>query len=251
MAGERPGGAGGLCPREGAGGSEGRPEAEGRARLVAEQQGKGATWKGGAATWHATLLRGRIRPRSCITVKSRPDDTRMSLLAAWIAAAAFLGPAARPLRGAHQQPRDAPAVRGSVVLLAADATERSDFVRQQHSWESAPNPQFDYDEDSKWLTEGIEAVRSQNTDVLLPLLSQIRSRPFFRVFAVDLLASCSYTPTHEEPCMLDACEIEPTDEVPSRIVERDEDEYEFELDSWARWDMPSDYTEYYDLEKVH
>ena len=50
--------------------------------------------------------------------------------------------------------------------------------------------------------------------------------------------------------MLDACEIEPTEEVPSRIRERDEDEYEFELDSWARWDMPSDYTEYYDLEQV-
>ena len=28
---------------------------------------------------------------------------------------------------------------------------------------------------------------------------------------------------------------------------RDENEYEFELDSWARWDMPSDYTEYYSL----
>ena len=174
----------------------------------------------------------------------------MSLLAAWIAAAAFLGPTARPLRGAP--PRDAPAARESVTLLAADAiAPEPDFVRQPHSWESAPNPQFDYDEDSKWLTEGIDAVRSQNTDVLLPLLSQIRRRPFFRVFAVDLLASCSYTPTHEEPCMLDACEIEPTDEVPPRIVERDEDEYEFELDSWARWDMPSDYTEYYDLEKVH
>ena len=31
------------------------------------------------------------------------------------------------------------------------------------------------------------------------------------------------------------------------FVDRDEDEADFELDSWARWDQPSDFTEYYDV----
>ena len=26
-------------------------------------------------------------------------------------------------------------------------------------------------------------------------------------------------------------------------------EYEFEMDSWARWDQPSDFTDYYDLRR--
>ena len=30
-------------------------------------------------------------------------------------------------------------------------------------------------------------------------------------------------------------------------MKRDEAEYEFEIDAWARWDQPSDFTQYYDL----
>ena len=54
----------------------------------------------------------------------------------------------------------------------------------------------------------------------------------------------------EEPCELDACEVDSTEDVPDVLVARDESEAEFELDSWARWDQPSDFTEYYDLQEV-
>jgi len=54
-------------------------------------------------------------------------------------------------------------------------------------------------------------------------------------------------PTSEEPCELGACEVDASEDVPEVLIERDESESEFELDSWARWDQPSDFTEYYDL----
>lgn len=56
-----------------------------------------------------------------------------------------------------------------------------------------------------------------------------------------------YVPQSESPCELNKCEIEPSYDVPDAMLNRDRDEYEFELDSWGRWDTPSDFTEYYDL----
>ena len=105
------------------------------------------------------------------------------------------------------------------------------------------------DECPKWLLDGVSAIRAQNNEVR-PLLKELRSRRFFRFYAADLLAGCTYLPTSEEPCELGACEVDACDDVPDEVVARDESEYEFELDSWARWDMPSDFTEYYDLETV-
>jgi len=121
-----------------------------------------------------------------------------------------------------------------------------DYRTPEHLWERQPTPVFDYPEEGVWLAEAIALVQKNNKQIL-PLLAEIRTRPFFRYYPVDLLASCGYTPSRESPCELDACEIEPHESIPPRMVERDEDEYEFELDSWARWDMPSDFTEYYDL----
>ena len=97
-----------------------------------------------------------------------------------------------------------------------------------------------------WLSDGIAAVRSQNAEVL-PLLQDLRARRFFRLYAADLLAGCSYFPMSEVPCELGACEVDPTDEVPEELEARDTAESAFELDAWARWDQPSDFTEYYDL----
>jgi len=102
------------------------------------------------------------------------------------------------------------------------------------------------DEYANWLSEGVAAVRRDNAAVL-PLLSDLRARRFFRLYAADLLASCSYMPTSEEPCELGACEVDSSEDVPGELVERDEAEAGFELDSWARWDQPSDFTEYYDI----
>jgi len=130
-------------------------------------------------------------------------------------------------------------------LLLAEPADGLGYVVENHPWESRPNPQFDYPQDEATAL-AIKQVRAQNSR-LQPLLSELRNRAFFSYYAVDLLASCSYMPTSEAPCDLDACEIDPAEDVPPAMVERDENEYEFELDSWARWDMPSDYTEYYSL----
>jgi hypothetical protein len=103
-----------------------------------------------------------------------------------------------------------------------------------------------YAQNDAWLLDGIMAIRKMNAEVL-PLLAGIRERRFFRYFAVDLLASCMYMPTTEDPCGLDTCDVEPVMDVPPEIEERDFQESNFELDNWARWDQPSDFTEYYDL----
>lgn len=108
-------------------------------------------------------------------------------------------------------------------------------------------PTFDYQVDYySDLLAGMEKCQQENAHVL-PLLNELRQFDFFSFFAVDLLSSCGYMPTNEEPCGLDACEIDPAEDVPEAMVTRDDDEYEFELDSYGRWDQPSDFTEYYDL----
>jgi hypothetical protein len=37
------------------------------------------------------------------------------------------------------------------------------------------------------------------------------------------------------------------DDVSTELRKRDESEHSFQLDGWVRWDMPGDFTEYYDL----
>ena len=46
------------------------------------------------------------------------------------------------------------------------------------------------------LLEGAKAVRAHNAEAL-PLLQDLRARTFFRLYSVDLLASCSYMPSEE------------------------------------------------------
>jgi hypothetical protein len=99
---------------------------------------------------------------------------------------------------------------------------------------------------AEWLPDSIAACRAENSAVL-PLLLDLKTRRFFRFYAVDLLAGCMYMPSEEVPCDLGECEVDPVDEVPTELEQRDESEADFELDSWARWDQPSDFTEYYDL----
>jgi len=150
-------------------------------------------------------------------------------LAAWRTAPA--GPAlrsARPLR----QP--APICRVFSEEDDCDDCVDEGFRVQEHAWESLPSPQFDYkSSEDVWLLEGAAAL-SEYTSALAPEFEALRERPFFRYYGVDLLASCTYLPQQETPCELDACEIEPSDDVPERMLERDQNEYEFELDSWAR-----------------
>jgi hypothetical protein len=74
--------------------------------------------------------------------------------------------------------------------MSLESDESRDYRVEQHIWESAPNPQFDYpDETAQQLCDGRQAIR-QHLPAVLPVLSTLRNIPFFRYFAVDLLASC-------------------------------------------------------------
>ena len=98
---------------------------------------------------------------------------------------------------------------------------------------------------------GISAVRQclRETKKVLPLLKQISTRDFFSYYAVNLITPCMYFPTSESACELDRCEIEPVWErdVPPQLLQRDLSEYGFTIDGWCRKDMPSEFTEYFDL----
>jgi len=95
------------------------------------------------------------------------------------------------------------------------------------------------------LTPGIAAIDGMN-DELEDLLCQIRKQSYFRMYSVDMLASCEYFPQELFECYSSTCEIYPLDEedVPADIQKGDYAEHEFQLDGWARWDMPSE--DYYD-----
>lgn len=95
------------------------------------------------------------------------------------------------------------------------------------------------------LAPGIAAIDAA-LPALSPLLSELRSLPYFSLYSCDMLASCEYLPQELFECYTESCEIYPVDddEVPTDIKAADFDEHEFELDGWARWDMPSD--DYYD-----
>ena len=111
-------------------------------------------------------------------------------------------------------------------------------------------PNFDY---AAWSTltdlpGGIDACRKSNAQVL-PILKEIAKRDFFSYFAVNLITPCMYFPTELEGCEVDRCEIQAVRDrdVPQALRERDLSEYNFALDGWCRKDMPSDFTEYFDL----
>jgi len=95
------------------------------------------------------------------------------------------------------------------------------------------------------LLPGIEAIKSQNHE-LCQKLESLTKQPFFRLYSVDMLGSCEYLPQELTECYSETCEIYPIDEedVPEEIRKVDSLEHDFEIDGWARWDMPTD--DYYD-----
>lgn len=96
------------------------------------------------------------------------------------------------------------------------------------------------------LQPGIAAIGAANP-VLFERMSRLRENPYFRLFSVDILASCEYIPQELFECYSETCEIYPVDEdeVPDKIKVTDAGESDFELDGWGRWDMPSE--DYYDI----
>ena len=130
------------------------------------------------------------------------------------------------------------------------------------------------------LSPGVDAINAHNSE-LLGLMSTVRKRPFFRLYSVDILASCEYMPQELFECYSESCEIYPVDDdevsprasveiclhvicivvaypsnelpltllpfgqqVPEQMKSVDFQEHGFELDGWARWDMPTE--DYYD-----
>ncbi|KAJ1623538.1 hypothetical protein T492DRAFT_1054005 [Pavlovales sp. CCMP2436] len=93
---------------------------------------------------------------------------------------------------------------------------------------------------------GVDAINRQ-VDSTVAKLKQIVDSDFFCLYSVDMLASCAYLPQETDECTLQECECLPCDDedVPVSLSQRDTSEYEFELDGWARWDMPQPM--YYDL----
>ena len=98
------------------------------------------------------------------------------------------------------------------------------------------------------IHEGMDTCRTHNHEVL-PLLEKLVEHDFFTFFGVNLITPCMYFPTEEDPCELDRCEIRASRDrdVPAALRKRDLEEYDFALDGWVRKDMPSDFTEYFDL----
>jgi len=98
------------------------------------------------------------------------------------------------------------------------------------------------------LLPGISVIDDAN-DVITEQMGGLEDSPYFRLFCVDILASCEYMPQELFECYSETCEVYPVDddEVPTNIRDADFQEHDFELDGWARWDMPSN--DYYDLEE--
>jgi len=120
------------------------------------------------------------------------------------------------------------------------------------SWETAGMVNYaDWSTNLQDSVGGIESVRQclRDTNIVLPLLREITARDFFSFYAVNLITPCMYFPTAESGCELDRCEISAVRDrdVPFELLRRDQSEYGFTIDGWCRKDMPSDFTEYFDL----
>ena len=83
--------------------------------------------------------------------------------------------------------------------------------------------------------------------LLPPLTDLLSEEAEYRLYSVDMLASCEYLPQELSECVSESCEVYPVDDssVPSPVKDLDAGEWSFALDGWARWDMPTD--DYYDL----
>jgi len=102
------------------------------------------------------------------------------------------------------------------------------------------------EEEREMYQEGINKVLKANKN-LHSHFEVVREQEFFRYYAVDLLSSCTYFPTVEFPCEMERCDVDSAEDVRDDMRERDQNEHDFRLDGWVRWDMPGDFTDYYDL----
>eukprot|EP00613_Pedinella_sp_CCMP2098_P054569 CAMPEP_0171897546 /NCGR_PEP_ID=MMETSP0992-20121227/48198_1 /TAXON_ID=483369 /ORGANISM="non described non described, Strain CCMP2098" /LENGTH=392 /DNA_ID=CAMNT_0012525691 /DNA_START=8 /DNA_END=1186 /DNA_ORIENTATION=+ len=134
-----------------------------------------------------------------------------------------------------------PARTSRLATVTKIATDPNDPLLQPIAFKGSS-----FVSDSCWRAEGLQCIDEYNED-LLEVLDELRQQPFFRYYSVDLLKGCNYFPQDIDECSTQSCEIYPVDTgvVPKNIEAVDAAEYDFELDAWVRWDMPSD--DYYDL----
>jgi hypothetical protein len=68
------------------------------------------------------------------------------------------------------------------------------------------------------LLPGIAAIEESNEE-LQKLLVGLRDKPYFRLYSVDILASCEYMPQELFECYTESCEIYPIDEEEVRQID--------------------------------
>jgi hypothetical protein len=126
------------------------------------------------------------------------------------------------------------------------------FVQSHARSTTIPTSLYSTTESSD-IQPGIDIINTHNPS-LHQSLSNLRAIPYFRYYSVDMLASCEYMPQELFECYTETCEIYPVDEIddetgeeiiPPTIRKLDIQEFDFDIDGWARWDMPSD--DYYDI----
>jgi hypothetical protein len=61
------------------------------------------------------------------------------------------------------------------------------------------------------LIPGIESIDGINSKIT-ETLGSLRETPYFRLYAVDILASCEYIPQELFECYTESCEIYPVDD---------------------------------------
>jgi hypothetical protein len=61
------------------------------------------------------------------------------------------------------------------------------------------------------LLPGMAAIREANGG-LHGMLERVREQPYFRLYSVDVLASCEYLPQELFECYTQSCEIYPAEE---------------------------------------
>ena len=145
----------------------------------------------------------------------------------------------------------APPRAGNFAVSTRSSTRVGTVILESYgAWEPA-GLDASMMEDQEDMMDGIRCVRRclRETKIVLPLLKRIASRDFFSYYAMNTIPQCMYFPTELEGCDVDRCEITAVrnKDVPPELLARDLSESGFTIDGWCRKDMPSDFTEYYDL----
>jgi hypothetical protein len=90
---------------------------------------------------------------------------------------------------------------------------RPPYLAHQHLLRSSStsSPAVSALSSNEELLPGMIAIRDAN-DGLHHMLEKVREQPYFRLYSVDILASCEYLPQELFECYTASCEIYPAEE---------------------------------------